>query len=86
MRDCENCVYKKADGCSRWECEFVAKDDCFVVVGTPMPKFCAECPLRVQNIEEQDGRYEVWYECRLIDGCARKGEKLNGCPLREVEE
>ena len=27
MRDCENCIYSGKDGCVKWECEFVSKEE-----------------------------------------------------------
>ena len=27
MRDCENCIYSGNDGCVKWECEFVSKEE-----------------------------------------------------------
>ena len=87
MRDCENCIYHSEDGCSRWECEFVSKKDCVILVGVSMPETCADCPFSSEVIEGDDETgYGVWYECKFVDGGANKGEKLKDCPLREVEE
>ena len=32
MRDCENCIYSGKDGCVKWECEFVSKEEARLVV------------------------------------------------------
>ena len=29
-RDCNNCKHNKADGCSRWECEYVPRTDALI--------------------------------------------------------
>ena len=85
-RNCEICIHQKKDGCSRWECEFTAKKDCVILVGVSMPKTCAECSFSNEVVEGDDETgYGVWYECMFRGGGANPGEKLERCPLKEVE-
>lgn len=87
MRDCKNCIYHKNGECSRWECEFISKKDCVILVGVSMPETCADCPFSSENIEGDDETgYGVWYECKFIDGGANQGEKLKDCPLQAESE
>ena len=31
MRDCDNCIHRKADGCEVWECEFETEENRMVI-------------------------------------------------------
>lgn len=64
-RDCSHCKHRKADGCSRWDCEYEPKD----MVEVVRCKDCKhrhedECPKQFEeqyDIDEGDGYYDTGY-------------------------
>ena len=70
MRDCENCIYSGKDGCVKWECEFVSKEEARRIVSESK----AETEIRTEESTEYFKKSEVLEMLEKINKSVEDGE------------